>query len=351
MVPTSPSPALPLRIDAAPLEAAREAAVRLIAAGGLVALPSETVYGLCADARSDTAVARLYAAKGRPSTNPLIVHVADLAGAEAVAAFTEPARRLAAAFWPGPLTIVLPRRAEGGISDAACAGGPTIAVRVPEPALFRAVAGDVGAVVAPSANRSGRVSATSADAVVEELDGRIDLVVDGGPSPIGVESTVIDMTGAPRLLRPGAIAEDALSAVVGPLAGATVGAASDAGPTGPLRSPGLLASHYAPRARLRLDVAADEVRPDEAWLALGEATSPARPEWTYRLSPSSDLREAARRLYHGLRALDATGAAVIAVSPIPAIGIGAAIRDRLGRAAAPRPAPSELSTEPQKATR
>jgi L-threonylcarbamoyladenylate synthase len=303
--------------------------VTVLVGGGLAALPTETVYGLCADARSAEAVAALYAAKGRPASNPLIVHVADGAAADRIALLGPAGEALANTFWPGPLTLVAPRRAGAGIADAACAGGPTVAVRVPAAPLLRSVAHSVGPIVAPSANRSGRVSATTAEAVMEELAGRIDLIVDAGPSPIGVESTVVDVTGPPRILRPGAISAEAVAAVVGPL-----GEASHA--EGPLRSPGLLASHYAPRARIRLGVPAAEVRPDEAWLALGAEPSAAPPERTFRLSDAGDLEEAARRLYAGLRALDATGAAVIAVSPIPGTGIGAAIRDRLARAAAPR---------------
>lgn len=331
---STPAPRRTRGIPSEPLgEAVREASA-VLAAGGLAALPTETVYGLCADARSAEAVARLYAAKGRPASNPLIVHVADLEAARAVADLGPAGEALAARFWPGPLTLVALRRADSGIAEAASAGGPTIAVRVPAAPLLRAVAAEVGPLVAPSANRSGRVSATTASAVYEELEGRIDLVIDGGPSPIGVESTVVDVTGAPRILRPGAISADAVAAVAGPLAEAPRS-------RGPLRSPGLLASHYAPRARLRLDVPAASVAPAEAWLALGTETSAAPPERTFRLSETGDLAEAARRLYAGLRALDATGAAVIAVSPIPAEGIGAAIRDRLARAAAPRPEPAD----------
>ncbi|MCF3934219.1 threonylcarbamoyl-AMP synthase [Acuticoccus sp. M5D2P5] len=324
-------------IAAEPMHEAVDRAVLVLAKGGLVALATETVYGLCADATSPAAVGAVFAAKGRPATNPLIVHVASLEDAARFAEISPAAAALAAAFWPGPLTIVLPRRTDAALADTACAGGPTVALRVPDVPLIRAVAARIGGLVGPSANRSGRVTSTSAAAVAEELDGRIDLIVDGGPCPIGVESTVIDMSGpAPAILRPGAVAADEIEAVIGPLAErpAPIG-------DGPLRSPGLLSSHYAPRARLRLDVEAADVAPDEAWLAFGDETSRAAPERTVRLSPTRDLREAARMLYAGLRALDATGAAVIAVSPIPADGIGAAIRDRLQRAAAPRPEPSE----------
>ncbi|WP_108663597.1 L-threonylcarbamoyladenylate synthase [Acuticoccus kandeliae] len=334
-----PDPTIATRtIALEPQDEAAARAVRVLAEGGLVALPTETVYGLCADAASSEAVARLYRAKGRPAENPLIVHVASLDQAERIAEIPVLAAALAQHFWPGPLTMVLPRRMNGAVTDAACANGPTVAVRVPDVALMRAVAAEIGGIVAPSANRSGRVSATSAAAVREELDGRIDLIVDGGPSPIGVESTVIDLSGAAdepvRLLRPGALPAAAIAAITGPLL--------EGAPTeGPLRSPGLLVSHYAPRARIRLDVAAADVRADEAWLALGSERSAAPEARTVRLSATGDLSEAARNLYAGLRTLDATGAATIAVSPIPTDGLGAAIRDRLARAAAPRPEPSE----------
>lgn len=318
-------------IDAADPSAVARAAEAL-AAGELVALPTETVYGLCALAASDSAVAKVYAAKGRPAKNPLIVHGADLAMLAELAELPEAARALAAEFWPGPLTLVAPRRAEAPVSPLALAGGDTVALRVPRAQVFREVTAAVGPLVAPSANRSGRVSATSAEAVAEELGGRIALIVDGGPSPIGVESTVVGMAGPPHLLRPGAISRAAIEAVIGPLA--------EFAPTrqgAALPSPGLLASHYAPRARLRLDVAAADVRADEGWLAFGDETSAADEARTVRLSVTRNLDEAARALYLGLRRLDATGVAVIAVSPIPQEGIGAAIGDRLARAAAPRP--------------
>ena len=336
-------------VAATPLDVALVAAERVLRAGGLVALPTETVYGLAASALSDVAVARLYRAKGRPAENPLIVHLADAAQAGELGRMTDAAAALGAAFWPGPLTIVLERRPGTGLAAAAFAGGPTIALRVPHAPLVRAIAGAVGPIVAPSANRSGQVSATTADAVMEELGGVIDLVVDGGASPIGVESTVVGLFDRPRLLRPGAICAEAIEAHVGPLERGSDG--GDAGaqeaeavgrsrtepePAQPLPSPGLLASHYAPRARVRLGVGASDVRPQEGWLALGPSSEPA-PARTYWLSRTGDLDEAARNLYAGLRALDATGVETIAVSPIPPHGIGLALRDRLARAAAPRP--------------
>lgn len=321
-------PTAPIIAADAPDAVERAAAVLL--ADGLAALPTETVYGLAARAQSPAAVAGVYAAKGRPSTNPLIVHGSGAAMLAETGEFTDAARALAAAFWPGPLTLVVTRRSDAQIADAACAGGPTVALRAPDAPLLAAVAARIGPLVAPSANRSGEVSATTAGAVAEGLGNAIDLIVDGGPSPIGVESTVLDVTGPPRLLRPGALEAAAIEAVVGPLA---IGPAPGAGP---LRSPGLLSSHYAPRARVRLDVAAGDVAPHEAWLALGDEESAAA--HTVRLSLSGDLHEAARNLYTAMRAADATGAAVIAVSPIPDRGIGSAIRDRLRRAAAPRDA-------------
>jgi L-threonylcarbamoyladenylate synthase len=322
-------------VPAEPLAAAVGRAAAVLSAGGLVAVPTETVYGLAALAALPSAVARLYAAKGRPASNPLIVHVADATAAWQLGTMTPAAKALAAAFWPGPLTLVLPLRPGAPIAPAALAGGDTVAVRVPADPLVRALAAAVGPLVAPSANRSGRVSSTTAAAVMEELAGRIDLVIDGGASAIGVESTVVDAAGAPRVLRPGAIGAEAVADALA-AAGVPAGTAAPE-PVGILRSPGLLASHYAPRARVRLDVTAADVEPDEAWLAFGSEPSRVPPERTFRLSPSGDLAEAARNLYAGLRALDATGAAAIAVSPIPATGIGAAIRDRLARAASPRP--------------
>ncbi|GAB5378417.1 MAG: L-threonylcarbamoyladenylate synthase [Acuticoccus sp.] len=325
-------------IDAADPGALDRAAAAL-AAGALVALPTETVYGLCALARRDDAVAAVYAAKGRPARNPLIVHGADAAAVAALGTLGPAALRLAEKFWPGPLTIVARRAPGAAVSPLASAGGDTVALRVPEAPFFRTVAARVGPIVAPSANRSGRVSATAATAVAEELGGRIALIVDGGPSPIGVESTVVEMVDTPRLLRPGALSREAIEAVIGPLAGVAGtddGGAADDGRAA-LPSPGLLSSHYAPRARLRLDVPAADVRADEGWLALGNQPSAAAQAHTVRLSTTGDLDEAARALYCGLRMLDATGVAVIAVSPVPAHGIGAAIRDRLARAAAPRP--------------
>jgi L-threonylcarbamoyladenylate synthase len=319
-------------------EAAYEAAAHVLAQGGLVAFPTETVYGLGADAANSTAVARLYAAKGRPAFNPLIAHVAGLAAARRLGHLDVAAERLAAAFWPGPLTLVLPKSADCPVCDLATAGLDTVAVRVPEHPVARAIlAASGGPVVAPSANRSGHVSPTTAAHVVADLGGRIDLVVDGGPTPIGVESTIVACLGADAmLLRPGGVSRGAIAEALGaPLAAAPQPPAGEAGGEGPM-APGLLASHYAPRARLRLD--AETVAAGEALLAFGPAlpAGATQAAAVLNLSPAGDLIEAAANLFAHLRALDAAGAAAIAVMPIPHTGLGEAINDRLARAAAPR---------------
>ena len=250
-------------------DAAIAQAARVLAAGGLVAFPTETVYGLGADASNGEAVARLYAAKGRPSFNPLIAHVPDLAAARALAEFPDAAARLAAAFWPGPLTLVLRKTAGCTVADLATAGLDTVAVRVPDHPVARMLLARFGrAVVAPSANRSGHVSPTTAAHVLADLDGRVDLIVDGGATPVGVESTIVACLDAPMLLRPGGLSRQAIEDALGrPLAGAPANAAADA----PL-APGMLASHYAPRTPVRLD--AGSVTAGEALLAFGPA--PAR---------------------------------------------------------------------------
>ncbi len=298
-------------------------AAEILREGGLVVFPTETVYGLGCDAANPAAVARLYAAKGRPKFNPLIAHVLGLEEAETHARLSETARALAQRFWPGPLTIVAERRESSSVAELACAGLSTIALRAPSHELARALlCAFARPIAAPSANRSGRVSATSARHAAEDLGAAVDLVLDGGASPIGLESTIVGFAdGAPVLLRPGAIAREAIEAIAGPL-GAPI---EDA-----VAAPGMLESHYAPRARLRLD--ADAPRAGEAYLAFG-APAPAR---GLSLSETGDLVEAAANLYAALRALDSTGADVIAVAPIPAHGLGEAIRDRLARAAAPR---------------
>jgi L-threonylcarbamoyladenylate synthase len=308
--------------------AAIEAAARCLAAGGLVAFPTETVYGLGADARNGEAVARLYAAKGRPSFNPLIAHVADAEAARRLGRFDAAAEKLAAAFWPGPLTLVLPRQPDCAVADLALAGLDSVAVRVPAHPLAQALlAAFNGPIVAPSANRSGHVSPTSAAHVLADLRGRIDMILDGGACPVGVESTIVACLDAPALLRPGGLPRAAIERTLGhPLA-----APSERSET-PL-APGMLVSHYAPKARLRLDV--DAPRPGEALLAFGPH-APAAAGMSLNLSPRGDLIEAAAKLFSHLRALDASGAASIAVMKVPHEGLGEAINDRLRRAAAPK---------------
>ncbi|NQW09243.1 MAG: threonylcarbamoyl-AMP synthase [Alphaproteobacteria bacterium] len=303
---------------------ARAEAARLLRAGGLVAFPTETVYGLGADATDETAVARIFEAKGRPRFNPLISHLPDTAMAFRMGVATEAARGLADAFWPGPLTLVLTRVQNCPIAWLTTAGLDSVALRVPGSDDARALLAEVGRpVAAPSANRSGRVSPTTAAHVAEELGDRIDLILDGGPCSVGVESTVIDLShDAPRLLRPGGVPREAIEAVTGPIAAAT---AAD-----PITAPGMLASHYAPSARLRLD--ARDRRDGEVFLDFGATRLDADAD----LSRSGDLVEAAAALFATLRALDQPRITAIAVAPIPDHGLGTAIRDRLARAAAPR---------------
>ena len=304
-------------------------AARLIQAGKLVAFPTETVYGLGADASNGEAVARIFEAKGRPHFNPLIVHVPDLKAAEKLGIFSSKARVLAEAFWPGPLTLVVERRADAAISDLVSAGLTSLAIRVPDHPVARALLAASGRpLAAPSANRSGHVSATRAEHVAADLIGRIAMILDGGPTAHGLESTVLDVTGDEVvMLRPGAVPADAIEAVLGE----KLFRAGDAGNTP--KSPGQLASHYAPSAKLRLN--ARDVRDGEALLAFGPnsiATSGA----TINLSPAGDMIEAAAALFAALRKLDASGSHAIAVMPIPNDGLGEAINDRLTRAATPR---------------
>jgi L-threonylcarbamoyladenylate synthase len=321
------------RVVAAEPKAIGEAA-RCLMAGGLVAFPTETVYGLGADATNGTAVARLYAAKGRPSFNPLIAHVLDLAAARRLAVFDAAAERLAATFWPGPLTLVLRKRVACPVAELATAGLDSIAVRVPSHEVARDVLGKLGRpVVAPSANRSGHVSTTTAAHVLADLGGRIDLIVDGGPARVGVESTIVALLERPLLLRPGGLPREQIVRVLGfdleevPTGGIDPEA---------LIAPGMMASHYAPRAKLRLN--ADRVDASEALLAFGPHL-PAGAEHAERvlnLSPDGDLVEAAANLFSDLRTLDSYGVSTIAVMPVPVNGLGEAINDRLVRAAAPR---------------
>jgi L-threonylcarbamoyladenylate synthase len=298
----------------------------LLRAGRLVAFPTETVYGLGGDATNDHAVAAIFAAKSRPRFNPLIVHVCDLAEAETLVVLNSPARHAAAWFWPGPLTLVLPRQLSAGLSLLASTGLDTVAIRVPAHPVAQALLRETGRpVAAPSANRSGRVSPTEAAHVAEDLGEDVALILDGGPTPVGLESTVLDLSGEPpALLRPGAVTLEALSELLGPIA--LRGSALP-------KSPGMLASHYAPRLPLR--VAATAARPGEALLAFGPDAPPGFAEVLW-LSRSGDLAEAAANLFAMLRRLDRPCFTGIAVMPIPEHGLGRAINDRLRRAAGPR---------------
>jgi L-threonylcarbamoyladenylate synthase len=306
------------------------AAAGLLRQGQIVAFPTETVYGLGGDATNDQAVARIYQAKGRPNFNPLIVHVADLARAEALAEMSPAARALGAAFWPGPLTLVLPRRSQSNLSELATAGLSTVALRVPDHPIARSLLRAFGGpLAAPSANPSGRVSPTRHEHVLDGLDGRVAAVVAGGATSVGVESTIIAFDGdTPVLLRPGGLPVEAIEAALG--------RAVDTRAARHITAPGQLTSHYAPRARVRLE--ASGPGPDEVWLGFGPLAV-LRPG--VNLSPNGDLVEAAANLFAHLRLVDAlaaeTGAARIAVAPVPRTGLGLAINDRLERAAAPRP--------------
>jgi L-threonylcarbamoyladenylate synthase len=301
----------------------------IIRAGGVVAFPTETVYGLGADATNGEAVARIFAVKGRPRFNPLIVHVPALEHAEAIGKFSDLAKRLGSRFWPGPLTLVVERRAGCPIADLVSAGLPTLAIRVPNNPIAQALLKAAQRpLAAPSANRSGHVSATCAEHVEADLGGAVKMILDGGATQHGLESTIVDATGDELvLLRPGAISSDTLESATGVRILRTPGDA--AAP----RSPGQLKSHYAPRASIRLNVRS--AAPGEAFLGFGRdmphSTGPR-----FNLSPAGDLIEAAANLFAGLRSLDASDSAVIAVMPIPEYGLGEAINDRLRRAAAPR---------------
>ena len=305
------------------------AAATALRAGQLVAFPTETVYGLGADATNGAAVAGIYQAKGRPSFNPLIAHVADAEAAFQEGMFSEAAKRLANAFWPGPLTLVVPLNPSSKISDLARAGLDSIGLRVPSHpvahALLKAVARPIAA---PSANRSGHVSPTTASHVAEDLATRIDMILDGGACDVGVESTILScLEDTPRILRPGGISRAQIEAVLGHALpeedGQTPGEA--------IVAPGMLASHYAPKARLRLN--ARDLRPRETGLDFGHSFGGMAAR---DLSPTGDLAEAAANLFTFLRAMDSEGHATIAIAPIPQEGLGEAINDRLTRAAAPR---------------
>jgi len=309
------------------------AAARCLKNGGLVAFPTETVYGLGADAGNGEAVARLYAAKGRPTFNPLIAHVTNVAAARKLATFNRDAEKLAAAFWPGPLTLVLPKRPDCTVTDLALAGLDSVAVRVPAHPLAQSLLAEFGGpVVAPSANRSGHVSPTSGAHVLADLEGRIDMVIDGGPCAVGVESSIVSCLAKPALLRPGGAAREDIEHAFGhalTLAPIAEDSIADAAPI----APGMLVSHYAPKATLRLDATGPAA--GEALLAFGP--NAPKSAFTLNLSPRGDLIEASANLFSHLRALDASGARAIAVMNVPREGLGEAINDRLARAAAPRP--------------
>ena len=293
---------------------------QLLRAGEVVAFPTETVYGLGADATNSDAVLRIYETKGRPRFNPLIIHVADLAMAERLAEFSPLARKLAT-FWPGPLTLVLPRRPDAGLSDIATAGLDSVGIRIPDHPLAQELIRAAGRpLAAPSANPSGKLSPTTAAQVLKGFGGRVP-VLDGGPANAGVESTILAVTGdTVTQLRAGALTREEAEALIGQ----KIGVAQEGGP---VTAPGMLASHYAPNARLRIHV--EHPEPDEAYLAFGDRRG------TLNLSPTGDLHEAARNLFSMLHQLDAA-ADRIAVAPIPGTGLGEAINDRLKRAAAPR---------------
>jgi L-threonylcarbamoyladenylate synthase len=317
-----------VRIVEPTAESVAEAA-RLLRDGQLVAFPTETVYGLGGDATNDRAVAAIFAAKGRPRFNPLISHVLGSNEARRFVQWNETAEKLAARFWPGPLTLVLPRSAGSPISLLATAGLDAVAIRAPAHPVAQALIRAADRPIAgPSANRSGAVSPTRAEHVAESLGDRVPLILDGGPCLVGVESTVLDLTTAPpTLLRPGGATREAIEAVIGPVA------LSDAVPSGEAarKSPGQLSSHYAPARPVRLN--ATSVGADEGLLAFG-STVPQGAMLTYNLSPSGDLAEAAANLFAQMRALDRPGIGCIAVMPIPETGLGLAINDRLRRAAA-----------------
>ncbi|MBW7947449.1 MAG: threonylcarbamoyl-AMP synthase [Sphingomonadaceae bacterium] len=312
-----------------PLDKALQPALALLAAGEVVALPTETVYGLAGDATNGEAVARIFEVKGRPRFNPLIVHVSSLDMAKEVAVFDDVSLKLAERFWPGPLTLVLKLRPGCGIHPLVTAGLDTVAVRMPQGFAGSVIAALGRPLAAPSANSSGRISGTTAAAVNDDLGARIGLIADGGLTPVGLESTIVKVErGGARILRPGGVTAEEIEAALGAevLRGGAKG----------IEAPGMMASHYAPVAGMRLDAA--EVKAGEALLAFGpeRIAGAERAVAMLNLSETGNLREAAANLYHHIKALAGAGAAVIAVEPVPRHGLGEAIADRLGRAAAPR---------------
>lgn len=329
MSPESHPPAAPEILK--PDEAALARAAALLRAGGLVAFPTETVYGLGADATSNAAVAGIFAAKDRPQFNPLIVHFTGLEAAEREVVFDDRAQRVATAFWPGPLTLVLPRRPGSRLSLLCSAGLDSQAVRVPAHPLAQRLLAACGLpLAAPSANASGRISPTTAAHVAASLGARVPLILDGGPCAVGLESTVLDLSGPePAILRPGAVTAQDLTPIIGAVREGPRAGGDGSG----LKGPGMLESHYAPGHPVRLE--ATEVAPDEAMLAFGPDV-PGGAAATLNLSPTGDLTEAAAHLFDYLHRLDALPVCRIAVMPIPHEGLGIAINDRLRRAAAPR---------------
>ncbi|WP_420959741.1 L-threonylcarbamoyladenylate synthase [Brucella sp. IR073] len=305
-------------------------AARILGDGGLVAIPTETVYGLAADATNGLGVAKIFEAKGRPRFNPLICHVSDAAMAERFVEIDPFSRRLIDAFWPGPLTLVLPLKQDAAVHPLVTAGLSTLAVRMPRGAAGEIIAMLDRPLAAPSANTSGRISATSAEAVADDLGAKVDMILDAGPCPVGLESTIVKIEGEViSLLRPGGLAAEEIEALTGKTLHRLDQRAA-------IQAPGMLASHYAPRAVMRLDVT--EIEPGEALLAFGPMRAKGADRASHRLnlSEAGDLREAAVHLFDYMKRLDATGAGIIAVEPIPHDGLGEAINDRLARAAAPR---------------
>ena len=312
--------------------AAIDAATAVLAKARPVAIPTETVYGLAADATDPGAITSIYETKGRPRFNPLICHMADLAMAERHASFDPLSRKLAERFWPGPLTLVLPLKADSTIHPLATAGLDTVGIRVPKGLAGELIRAFGRPLAAPSANSSGRISPTTAQHVEADLGDRIDLIIDGGPCPVGVESTIVKIEdGRIRLLRPGGVPVEAIEDATG----LTVERLNGTG-TAAIEAPGMLASHYAPNASVRLD--ATSVSPGEALIRFGDRPVEGMDQAAavFDLSPSGDLAEAAANLFGFLKRADQTGASGIAVTPVPDHGLGEAINDRLKRAAAPR---------------
>ena len=312
-----------------PTEETIRQAAEALERGALVAFPTETVYGLGADARNGKAVAQIFSVKGRPQFNPLIVHVKDLETAKEIGVFDPLAEKLAMRFWPGPLTLVVPKKKDSGLSDLVTAGLDSVGIRVPNHLVAQHLLNKSGmALAAPSANRSGHVSPTSAEHVYEDLGDRPAFILDGGSTQVGLESTIVGFDReAPELLRSGGISVGDIEAQIGPITDRTRPSENA------VRSPGQLLSHYAPLARLRLNVS--NVLPGEGYLAFGDAPNEPTAQ-TINLSERGDLVEAASNLFAALRYLDGLGLKHIAVAPIPRQGLGAAINDRLERAAAPR---------------